>query len=47
MDMVADLYDRPLRLHFVARLRGEQKFPSVDALQAQIASDVEAARREL
>jgi len=47
MDIAADLYDRPLRLHFVARLRGEQKFASVDELRAQIARDVEAARGAL
>jgi riboflavin kinase/FMN adenylyltransferase len=47
MDVAADLYDRQLRLHFVARLRGEQKFAGVDELRAQIARDVEAARRAL
>jgi riboflavin kinase / FMN adenylyltransferase len=47
LDISADLYDQPLRLHFVARLRGEQKFASIDALKAQIAADVEAGRREL
>jgi riboflavin kinase / FMN adenylyltransferase len=47
MDVRADLYDRPLRLHFVAHLRGEQKFGSVDELRAQIARDVEAARDAL
>ena len=47
LDFVGDLYDRPLRLHFVARLRGEQKFPSVEALRLQIGRDVEAARQSL
>jgi riboflavin kinase / FMN adenylyltransferase len=47
LDFAGDLYDRPLRLHFVACLRGEQKFASVDELRAQIARDVEAGRREL
>jgi riboflavin kinase/FMN adenylyltransferase len=47
MDVTADLYGRPLQLHFMARLRGEQKFGSVDELRAQIARDVEAARRQL
>jgi riboflavin kinase/FMN adenylyltransferase len=47
MDFAGNLYDRPLRLHFVARLRGEQKFPSVDDLRAQIGRDVEAARQRL
>src|SRR5207237_605077 len=35
MDFAGNLYDRRLRLHFVARLRGEQKFPSVDDLRMQ------------
>ena len=47
MDVSADLYDRPLRLEFVARLRGERKFAGVDELCAQIARDVEAARHAL
>jgi riboflavin kinase/FMN adenylyltransferase len=47
MDFAGDLYDHALRLRFVARLRGEQKFGSVDELRAQITRDVEAARREL
>jgi riboflavin kinase/FMN adenylyltransferase len=47
MDFAGDLYDHALRLRFVARLRGERKFGSVDELRAQITRDVEAARREL
>ena len=47
MDVRADLYGRPLRLHFVARLRGERKFASVAELRDQIGRDVEAARHEL
>lgn len=47
LDFGEDLYDRPLRLHFVARLRGEQKFSGIDELRAQIARDVEAGRRAL
>src|SRR2546425_827233 len=47
MDVAADFYGRPLRLHFIARLRGERKFAGVEELRAQIARDVEAARREL
>jgi riboflavin kinase/FMN adenylyltransferase len=47
MDFAGDLYDRRLRLHFVARLRGEQKFPSVEDLRAQIDRDVAAARQRL
>ena len=42
-----DIYGARLRLHMMARLRGEQKFGSVDELRAQIGRDVEAARRRL
>jgi riboflavin kinase/FMN adenylyltransferase len=44
LDFSADLYDRRLRVHFVERLRGEQRFPGVDALLAQIRADIAAAR---
>jgi riboflavin kinase / FMN adenylyltransferase len=40
-----DLYGRDLRVSFLARLRGEERFDSVDALVAQMARDVEDARR--
>lgn len=36
----ADLYDQTLRLEFVERLRGEQKFPGIEALVAQIKTDI-------
>ncbi len=39
------LYGEKLNVHFVERLRGEQKFSGVDALVAQIGQDVEAARK--
>jgi riboflavin kinase/FMN adenylyltransferase len=39
-----DLYGEPIRLAFLARLRDERRFPSVDALRAQIAADVSRAR---
>jgi riboflavin kinase / FMN adenylyltransferase len=42
-----DLYDAPIRLAFLARLRDERRFPSVDALRAQIAADVARARELL
>jgi riboflavin kinase/FMN adenylyltransferase len=42
-----DLYGEPIRVQFLARLRDERRFPSVDALRAQIALDVDAARRVL
>jgi riboflavin kinase / FMN adenylyltransferase len=39
-----DLYGQLLRVHFISRLRDEQKFDGLPALQAQIARDVEHAR---
>jgi riboflavin kinase / FMN adenylyltransferase len=44
LDADLDLYDRPLEVSFLHRLRGEQRFDGVDALQAQIGRDAEAAR---
>ena len=44
-DFSGDLYDRPLCLSFHRRLREERRFPSVDALKAQIAEDAALARR--
>ena len=35
-----DLYDQELRLHFVARLRGQVRFESIDALVTQMNADV-------
>jgi riboflavin kinase/FMN adenylyltransferase len=45
LDLDRDLYERPLRLGFVQRLRDERRFPDVDALKAQIDADVRRARR--
>jgi riboflavin kinase/FMN adenylyltransferase len=45
LDFDGDLYGKPLRLEFVARLRDEQRFDSAEALQAQIARDADAVRR--
>jgi riboflavin kinase/FMN adenylyltransferase len=42
-----DLYGEPIRLAFLERLRDERRFPSVDALRAQIAADVAQARAAL
>ncbi len=47
LDYSADLYGRRLALEFVERLRPELKFPSVDALRAQIAQDCARAREML
>ena len=45
LDFSGDLYGRRLALHFLRRVRGEMKFPSVDALREQIARDVASARQ--
>ena len=39
-DFEADLYGAHLELGFLHRLRPERRFPSIDALRAQIAEDV-------
>ena len=43
-DFDGDLYGRPVRVEFRHRIRGEIRFPSLDALRAQIAADADAAR---
>ncbi len=44
LDRSEDLYGAHLRLHLLTRLRGEMAFPSLAALQTQIAGDVAQAR---
>ena len=43
-DFAGDLYGAPCEVGFVERLRGEVRFPSVDALVDQIRRDAAAAR---
>ncbi len=45
IDWSGDLYGTTLELTFVERLRGERRFDSADALVAQMAADVQDARR--
>jgi riboflavin kinase / FMN adenylyltransferase len=45
LDFCGDLYDRPLEVDFLARLRAMRKFPSPEALIEQMGLDVEAVRR--
>ncbi|MGQ0737119.1 MAG: bifunctional riboflavin kinase/FAD synthetase [Acidobacteriota bacterium] len=45
LGLEADLYGRSVRLGFIQRLRDERRFSDVDALKAQIDSDVRRARR--
>ena len=47
LDFQGDLYGQTLRLQFVARIRGEQRFASAEELVAQIQSDIARARRML
>lgn len=47
LDFSGDLYGDSLSLVFVRRLRGEERFPSVDALRTQIGRDIGEARRVL
>ena len=44
LDFEGDLYGQELAFEFVGRLRGEQRFESIEALRAQIARDVARAR---
>jgi riboflavin kinase/FMN adenylyltransferase len=44
LDWSGDLYGKLLRLEFLHRLRGEQKFSGIEALVTQIRSDADAAR---
>ena len=44
LDFAGDLYGRRVRTTFLARLRDELKFDSVDALIAQIRCDIDQAR---
>jgi len=47
LDVDLDLYDQRITIDFIARLRGEQRFPGIEALKAQIGTDVQQARRVL
>ena len=44
LDYDSDLYGQTVKLEFVKRLRDELKFPSVEALIAQIESDIRTVR---
>ena len=46
-DYSGDLYDQPVRLSFVKRIREQRKFPTPDLLVAQMNQDVEMARAVL
>jgi riboflavin kinase/FMN adenylyltransferase len=44
LDFDDDIYDQPLRLEFLKRLRGEKRFDSVETLIEQMGRDVDEAR---
>ncbi|HEY3345153.1 MAG TPA: bifunctional riboflavin kinase/FAD synthetase [Anaerolineaceae bacterium] len=44
LDVHQDMYGRMMRLEFIERLRGEQRFSSVDALLDQIQADIRQAK---
>ncbi|HEX2864122.1 MAG TPA: riboflavin kinase, partial [Deinococcales bacterium] len=46
-DFTGDLYGEEVRVDFMARLRGEERFPGLEALKAQLARDEAAARAVL
>jgi riboflavin kinase/FMN adenylyltransferase len=47
LDFNGDLYGELLQVEFVARLRDERRFPSIDELAAQIRADINEARKVL
>lgn len=47
LDFDKEIYGEDIEATFRRRLRGEEKFPTLDALKAQIARDAEEARRVL
>jgi riboflavin kinase/FMN adenylyltransferase len=44
IDHESDLYGQTLRIAFIARLRGERRFPGIEELVAQMHRDVDQAR---
>jgi riboflavin kinase/FMN adenylyltransferase len=46
-DAAGDWYGRVVRVEFVSRLRDVERFPSAEALVAQLHEDARAARRAL
>lgn len=46
-DVDLDLYGEALQVEFVDRVREERKFPSLEALKAQIIDDITTARQQL
>ena len=47
LDFHENIYNQPIRVNFVKRLRGETRFPTPEALSNQIREDTEQARKVL
>jgi len=47
LDFARNLYGTEIQLDFIDRLRDEQRFPSIDALVAQIEQDIQHAKEKL
>jgi riboflavin kinase/FMN adenylyltransferase len=47
LDFSGNIYGQTMTITFVSRIREERRFPSVEALRAQIQADAEEARRRL
>jgi riboflavin kinase/FMN adenylyltransferase len=45
LDFTGDLAEQELEISFLKKLRDEERFPSLEALQTQIGKDVAAARQ--
>ena len=46
-DFSGDIYDSPISIDFVARVRGEVKFASIDQLRSKLQADKEKCRQLL
>jgi riboflavin kinase/FMN adenylyltransferase len=44
LDFHQDIYDKNITIHFIDRVRDEQKFESVEALQEQLKNDEKVVR---
>jgi riboflavin kinase / FMN adenylyltransferase len=43
-DFARDIYGQHVRVHFLKKIRDEEKFPDMEALKSRIALDEQAAR---
>ena len=44
LDFSGDLYGKTIRMEFYKRLRGERKFPSLEALREEVMRNAEETR---